>query len=138
VNVLPAWVWRALAQACRSTPHRRRAATTAIPSKAKENPMTAGSASKSPRSGRSTAAWVAAPAAGAIIGAVLPALAGLVLLGSAALRRPVLGRRIFSRIDGASGPVAMWQSDRAAGLSVPKSPGKCELGELADSSNEEA
>jgi Ferritin-like len=46
--------------------------------------MTVGSASKSPRSGRSTAAWVAALAAGAIIGAVLPALAGLVLLGSAA------------------------------------------------------
>jgi hypothetical protein len=76
--------------------------------------MTTGSASKSPRSGRSTAASVAALAAGAIIGAILPALAGLVLLGSAALRRPVLGRRIFSRIDGASGTVAMWQSDRAA------------------------
>jgi Enoyl-(Acyl carrier protein) reductase len=38
VNVLPAWVWRVLAQACRSTPHRRQAATTAIPSTAKENP----------------------------------------------------------------------------------------------------
>ena len=76
--------------------------------------MTAGSASKSPRSGGNTAAWVAAVAAGAIIGAVLPALAGLVLLGSAALRRPVLGRRIFTRIDGDSDPAAAWQSDRAA------------------------
>ena len=62
----------------------------------------------------STAAWVAALAAGAIIGAVLPALAGLVLLGSAALRRPLLGRRIFTRLDGASSPAATWQSDRAA------------------------
>ena len=76
--------------------------------------MTAGSASESAHSGRSTGAWVAALAAGAIIGAVLPALAGLVLLGSAALRRPVLGRRIFTRIDGAAGPAATWQSDRAA------------------------
>jgi hypothetical protein len=39
--------------------------------------MTAGSASKSPRSGGSTGAWAAALAAGAIIGAVLPALAGM-------------------------------------------------------------
>jgi len=76
--------------------------------------MTAGSASGSPRSSVSTAAWVAALAAGAIIGAVLPALAGLVLLGSAALRRPLLGRRIFTRLDSASGPAATRQSGRAA------------------------
>ena len=96
--------------------HRRESARKQPrrPSRRTGQLMTTGSASKSPRSGRSTAASVAALAAGAIIGAILPALAGLVLLGSAALRRPVLGRRIFSRIDGASGPVATWQSERAA------------------------
>ena len=37
-------------------------------------------------------ARVAATALAAIVAAILPALAGLVLLGSAALRRPMLGR----------------------------------------------
>jgi hypothetical protein len=114
VNVLPAWVWRALAQACRSTPHRRQAQTTAIPSTAEENPDDHRFSLQVPAQRPERCRLGGALAAGAIIGAILPALAGLVLLGSAVLRRPVLGRRIFSRIDGAFGPVATWQSERAA------------------------
>jgi hypothetical protein len=57
---------------------------------------------------------VAVTALGAIIAAVVPALAGLVLLGSAALRHPILGRRIFIPADGARGPSAARRSGRAA------------------------
>jgi hypothetical protein len=74
----------------------------------------AGSSSKTQNTGRSAGARVAATALSALIGAVVPALAGLMLLGSAALRRPVLGRQIDIRAGGAADGAVTQQAGRAA------------------------
>lgn len=69
-----------------------------------------------------TAARVAVTALWAIIAAVVPALVGLMLRGSAVPRRPMLGRRIFTQAHGARGPSAARRSARAATLGVAGRP----------------
>jgi hypothetical protein len=70
--------------------------------------MTAGSPPRSPHTAR-----VAATALGTITAAVVPALAGLVLLGSVAARPPVLGQQILTPAGRAAGPAATRQSGRS-------------------------
>ena len=63
-------------------------------------------------------ARVAAAALATLIAAVVPALVGLVLLGSAALRRPMLGRPAGTSTHAASGPAAAQQTRRATRLTL--------------------
>jgi len=63
-------------------------------------------------------ARVAAAALATLIAAVVPALVGLVLLGSAALRRPMLGRPAGTSTHVASGPAAAQQTRRATRLTL--------------------
>lgn len=73
-----------------------------------------GSSARPPRATASATARVAATALGVLAGAVVPVLAGLVLLGSVALHRPVLGRRILLPAGGAASPAVTRQTWRAA------------------------
>jgi hypothetical protein len=70
----------------------------------KDYPVTTGSPLTSLRTAGIAAARVVAITLGALVAAIVRALAGLVLLGSATIGRPVLGRRIGTPAEGAHGP----------------------------------
>jgi len=70
----------------------------------KEYPVTTGSPLTSLRTAGIAAARVAAIALDALVAAIVRAVTRLVLLGSATIGRPMLGRRIGTPADGAPGP----------------------------------
>jgi hypothetical protein len=80
--------------------------------------MTADSPTASSPLAVTRVARMAAAALAALIAAVVPALAGLVLLGSAAFRRPMLGRPAGTSAHAVSGPAAAEQTRRASRLTL--------------------